>query len=117
MVNLSIEATIFYRYSPSEVVRLAKAIEPLGENIRAVGSDVERQRLRAILQSNYFRRSDVTTVKNMLVRAAKHARGHMHEYFPQMRAGLIAQAETLEDAVREFHARFVSLASETIPVN
>ena len=115
MIISPIQATIFYTHTEEEVDELAQAIKPLFEHIRAVGSDVERAKLRAILQGNHFRRRDVTSVTNMLSRAAKHARGHLDEYFWQ--DAIIAQTEVLEDAIGHYRERFKALQAETIPVN
>ena len=117
MIHSPIQATIFYSHSQGEVDELAQAIQPMMDHIRAVGSDAERQRLRAILLCNEFRRRDVVAVKNMLLRAAKHARNHLSEYFPTMQEAVIAQAEALEDATEHYHKRFKALQVATIPVN
>ena len=89
----------------------------MGEHIRAVGSETARERLSAIVCLRHFRARDVNVVKSMLLRAAKHARGHMSEYFPTMQDGLIAQAETLEDAAEQYAKRFRVLRAETVPVS
>lgn len=117
MVHSPIEATVFYSHTEEEILELAEAIRPIFDHIRAVGSDVERARLRTILSCNHFRAHDVGIVIGLLLRAAKHARNHLAEYFPSMQEAIIAQAENLEDAVQRYSKRFVALQNETIPAN
>lgn len=117
MIHCPIEATIFYRHHRSEIEELAQAIKPMGEHIRAIGSETDCRHLDAIIGCRHFRARDVAKVKSMLLRAAKHARGHLGEYFPAMQDGLIAQAEALEDAVEQYAKRFRTLRAETVPVS
>lgn len=117
MIHCPIEATIFYRHTIGEILELARAIEPMREHIRAIGSDADQRRLSAIISCQHFRAKDVARVKSMLLCAAKHARGHLSEYFPSMQDGLIGQAEALEDAAEQYATRFRALRSETVPVN
>lgn len=111
----SIEATIFYRHQPQEVRALGAATIPLAEHVRAVADGFERHRIKAICGGQYFREKEALHMRNVLLRAAKHARAHLDDYFPMMRDEIIANAERLEEAVAHYWVNFKTLQSATIP--
>jgi hypothetical protein len=112
-----IEAIIHYRHNQAEVSELARAVEPLLDHIQAVGSVSEREALARITGCDYFEQGDVRKVRDMLLRAAKHARNHLGDYFAIVQESVITQAEHLEDAALRYHRRFKQLQANTIPVS
>jgi hypothetical protein len=116
MLQTTVLSHIHYQHSLDEVDELAQAIIPLHDNIVAVSSNNERQKMRRILRGDYFRRADALAVRNMLLRAAKHARAHLADYFPLMRQDILQSAQTLEDAARRYWVRFRREADEVLPV-
>jgi hypothetical protein len=115
MFTSNIQATIFYRHEPEEVRALSEATIPLAEQIRAASTDFERHKMRTILKGDYFREADVQLMRRMLVRAARHARAHLDDYFPMMRESIIASAEHLEEAVEAYWNQFQYLQDEVVP--
>jgi hypothetical protein len=116
MLSTNINAWVYYSHSPDEVAELQAAIVPLMEHIRAVANPGERSRLTIILKCETFRSRDAAAVKAMLLRAAKHARAHLGDYFPMLRDDIIRQAEELEEAVKRYWFRFKSQERELIPI-
>jgi Tfp pilus assembly protein PilF len=112
-----IESTIFYRHTQEEVQRLSSAIIPLAEHIGAVAHRDERSKLKAILGCEYFRVRDARTMRTLLLRAAKHARAHLDDYFPMMRTEIMTSVEQLEEATEAYYRAFVFAQREAIPTN
>ena len=54
-------------------------------------------------------------MRTILLRAAKHARAHLDDYFPLMRDQIIADAEVLEQAVEEYWEQFQALQAQSTP--
>jgi hypothetical protein len=111
----TIEATIFYRHQPEEIRPLSAAMIGLAEHIRAVSSGVERYRIKAICDGDYFREKEARMMRTVLLRAAKHARQNLHDYFPLMREEVIGNAERLEEVVERYWNEFRRLQRESIP--
>jgi len=51
----------------------------------------------------------------ILLRAARHARAHLDDYFPMMREEIIRSAEELEEAVRAYWQVFQKAHHEVVP--
>jgi hypothetical protein len=112
-----LEAHVHYRHSREEVEALAKAIVPLHDNIVAVSSSNERGNMRRILNCNYFRRKDATGMRAMLIRAVKHAKANLADYFPMMRQIRLEEAQALEDALVAYWTNFTQDATQTTPTH
>lgn len=117
MFASNVDATIHFKHSPEEVAALNKAIEPLLDNIRAVSTPNERGNMRRILNCNFFRRRDALAMHKMLIRACKHSRANLADYFPMMRPSVLEQAQALEDAVQSYWTQFTLDLAETEPTH
>jgi hypothetical protein len=117
MIRSSVDAHVHFKHSSEEVAALADAIVPLHDNILAVSSPYERGMMRKILNGHYFRQRDADRMRDMLIRAVKHSRANLQDYFPIMRASVLAQAQELEDAVTEYWADFIAAAIEAQPTH
>lgn len=106
MIKASVESHIHFKHSPEEVERLSQAIIPLADNIAAVGTPYERGMMRKILNGRYFRQRDAAAMHTMLIKATKHCKAHLSDYFPLMREGLLQQSQELEDAVTDYWHHF-----------
>jgi hypothetical protein len=115
MQSEAIEAVIYYRHTAKEIAALEAATLPLHDAIRVVASKSERTSLKRIVSCKYFRASQAEATKNMLLRAAKYARGNLDGYFPWMRTDLIAAAEQLEIVAAQYWMDFQSLRQTTVP--
>lgn len=115
MIRTDIKAIIYYQHSEEEVAELSRAIVPLAENIKAVATQGERHRMRQLLACDTFRYRDAVIVKNMLLRAAKHARANLSNYFPMMHQEILAAAENLEESVKHYWASFTAEERAIIP--
>lgn len=115
MLRTEMDVHVHYLHSPDEVSRLNKAIVPLHDNIVAVSSGFERGSMKRILGCNYFRRKEAANMRVMLLRAAKHTKANLQDYFPMMRGMILEQALELEDAVTAYWTQFCSDATETQP--
>lgn len=112
MTSSTIDAHVFYRHRPEEVAGLRKAIIPLADHIKAVGG---LSSAAPVIDGRYFRYRQAEGLCTILLRAAKHARSHLSEYFPAMREGIIANAEILEQAVAEYWQAFERLQADSVP--
>jgi hypothetical protein len=115
ITSTTIDATVFYKHEPAEIEALSVATIPLAEQIRAASAHFERQALRRILAGEYFRAGHAAAMRAMLLRACKYARGHLTDYFPLMRDGIIADVERLEEATEAYWVTFQKLASQSVP--
>lgn len=115
ITSTNIDATVFYKHDPAEIRALSEATIPLAEHIRAAGAHFERQATRRIIGGEYFRAGHAATMRTMLLRACKHARTHLTDYFPLMREGIIADVERLEEATEAYWIKFQQLASQSVP--
>lgn len=115
MVTTTMNAVIFYKHSTDEVAALSAAVIPLADNIKGVSSPQARSKMRQILSGQYFRAGEARTMKDMLLRAAKHARANLADYFPLMRADILVNAQTLEQAANAYWRMFCALRNDVIP--
>jgi hypothetical protein len=117
MITTGMDSHIHYRHERHEVARLAKAVEPMMDHIRAVATNGERASMHRILNGTYFRRWQALSVKRMLEKACKYARAHLEDYFPIVRESVMAQTEELENALVAYWANFEFAAAETLPTD
>jgi hypothetical protein len=117
MVKETIQAHIHFQHSAEEVAELKRAIIPMQEYIRAVGSQSERAKMRAVLGCEYFRARAASDMIGMLIRASKYAKLHLGDYFPLMRSGILDDALVLEEAVSNYKAAFAELKNVTLPTH
>ena len=117
MISNQVDSHIHYKHSASEVETLSKAILPLRDDIVSVSSGNERGNMRKILNGNYFRRKDALAMKNMLLRAAKHGKASLGDYFPMMRETRLGEIQALEDAVTGYWTEFCHAATEIVPAH
>jgi hypothetical protein len=110
--NRIIDAHIFYRHAPEEIAALRRAIAPLADHIKGVGG---LSSCTPVMECRYFRFTQAAGLRTILLRAAKHARAHLDEYFPAMREDIIAQAEVLEQAVEDYWETFQRLQADSVP--
>jgi hypothetical protein len=115
ITSTNIDATVFYKHDPAEIAALSQATIPLADQIRDSSAHFERQSTRRILKGEYFRAGDAALMHRMLLRACKHARSHLTDYFPLMREGIIADVERLEEATKAYWNTFQKLASQSVP--
>jgi hypothetical protein len=117
MITTEMESVIHYRHVPEEVARLDRAIVPLMGSVRAVASSWDRNSLKRILSCEFFRAREAAAVKSMLLRAVKHCRASLGEYFPSMQRDVLIQAQALEDATKQYWAKFQRLREESLPIH
>lgn len=117
MLTHNVDAHVHFKHSEDEVAALNKAIVPLHDNILAVSSPNERGNMRRILNCNYFRRRDAQAMHRMLIRAVKHSRANLQDYFPMMRGTILEQAQELEDAASAYWVQFTLDLTVTEPTH
>jgi hypothetical protein len=117
MRDSDIYAHIHFQHTENEVVALNEAIAPMMDHIRAVSSRPQRARMRNILAGEYFRAMHARAMITMLLRAVKHARANLSDYFPTMRSFVLTDAQALEDAVTNYRATFEELKERTLPTH
>jgi hypothetical protein len=115
MRESDIHAHIHFQHAQNEVAGLNEAIIPMADSIRAVSTQGQRAKMRAILAGEYFRAMHARAMISMLLRAVKHARANLGEVFPTMRAFVLSDAQALEDAVTNYRATFEALKERTLP--
>jgi hypothetical protein len=117
MVASIMESVIHYRHSVEEIADLEYAVIPMMDSIKRVSTWQARLSLKRILGCEFFRAREASTVRNMLLRAVKHARATLHEIFPLMQQEVLIQAQALEDATKRYWVNFERLREETIPTH
>jgi hypothetical protein len=117
MRESDIHAHILFQHSSNEVAGLNEAIAPMMDNVRAVSTQAQRAKMRAILAGEYFRAMHARAMISMLLRAVKHARAHLGEIFPTMRDFVLTDAQALEDAVTNYRVTFEALKERTLPTH
>jgi hypothetical protein len=117
MQTSEIQAHIHFKHSPEEVAALNKAVIPMREFILAVSNQADRQRLRHVLGCEYFRSASAASVVTTLINASKHAKVHLGDFFPLMRAQILDDALALEEAALDYKHRFAELKNITIPTH
>ena len=100
MVKATIQAHVFYKHDdPDEVEDLNAAIIPMADHIKAVANGFDRGKMKQILGGEYFRLKEADRMRCVLLRATRHARANLVDYFPYMRESIMANAERLEVAI------------------
>jgi hypothetical protein len=117
MREFDIYAHIHFQHAENEVAALNEAIAPMMDNIRAVSTQSQRERMRGIIAGEYFRAMQARAMTSMLLRAAKHAKLNLGDYFPLMRSRILADAQALEDAVTNYRVTFEALKERTLPTH
>jgi glycogen synthase len=117
MIRSSVDAHVHFKHTSEEVAALADAIVPLHDNILAVSTPYERGMMRKILNGHYFRQRDADRMRDMLIRAVKHSRANLADYFPMMRQGILEQALHLENTVNTYWADFIAATIEAQPTH
>ena len=115
MVKTTIDAHIFYKHDPREVAGLSAAMIPLAEHIKAVANGFERGKIKQILGGEYFRLKEADKMRCLLLRATRHARANLGDYFPMMREGIMDSAERLEVAVQIYWDELKHMVEEVLP--
>lgn len=115
MIKITIEAHVFYRHDPIEVAGLSTATIPLADHIKAVSTPFDRAKFRQILGGEYFRLKEADRMRCLLLRATRHARAHLRDYFPMMRDNIMANAEQLETAVDTYWKELRRKVLEVLP--
>jgi hypothetical protein len=115
MLQTKIDAHIFYRHDPAEVAGLSAAIIPLAEHIKAVAVGPDRAKIRNILGGGYFRLREAERMRLVLIRATRHARANLADYFPYLRSDIMASAEKLEEAVDLYWEELKHMVDEVFP--
>lgn len=116
MVKATIQAHVFYKHDdPDEVAALSAAIIPMADHIKAVSSGFDRGKMKQILGGEYFRLKEADRMRCVLLRATRHARANLSDYFPMMREGIMDNAERLEVAVDLYWDELRHMVEEVIP--
>jgi hypothetical protein len=115
MIKQAIEAHVFYKHDPRETQALRAAVIPMAAHIKAVSQGHDRSKMREILEGEYFRVKDADRMRCVLLRATRHARAHLVEYFPIVRSEIMTNAEELEQAVEDYWEEFKQMVNETVP--
>jgi hypothetical protein len=116
MISTSIESHIHYRHSPEETAELERAIIPMAEHVKAVASPQFRTRIRKILKGEYFRYHEARTMRAVLLRASKHAKANLSEFFPTMRSEVLINAQILENAANAYWEAFRQAQATATPM-
>lgn len=115
MIQQTVDSHIHYKHSPDEVAQLAKAVVPMRDSILAVSAPWERAKMKMILRGDYFRRADALHMKNMLLRAVKHSRANLSDYFVILRQQILKDSQDLEDSAKEYWREFSKESAQKIP--
>lgn len=115
MIKKAVEAHVFYKHAPKEVAALSAAVIPLWDHVKAVSGGFDRARMKGIMAGDYFRVKEADRMRCLLLRATRHARAHLSEYFPAMRESIMADATRLEEAVERYWTEFRHLIDEVAP--
>jgi hypothetical protein len=115
MISTSIEAHIFYQHTAEETAELERAIIPMAEHLKAVASPQLRSRIRQILKGEHFRFREARAMHEALLRATKHAKANLSEFFPTMRSEVLINAKILEDAANSYWLAFQEAQAASLP--
>ena len=113
----AVDSHILYRHTPEEVAALIGAAIPMAEFIKAVSKADELYKYKLVTTGKYFRVREARRVRDMLLRACKYARAQLGNYFPMMQAGILLNAQLLENATNEYWKMLQALRDESIPVH
>lgn len=116
MLKTTVDAHIFYRHDPAEVAGLSAAMIPMADHIKAVSTGFDRGKMKQILEHReYFRLKEADRMRCLLLRATRHARANLADYFPMMREGIMDSAERLEVAVEIYWSELRHMVDEVMP--
>jgi hypothetical protein len=116
MIKSAIDAIIYFRHSPEEVAELERALVPMAEHLKAVAWPPLRARIRAILRSEDFRYKEAQQMRDACLRASKHARANLAEFFPAMRSEVLINAQILENAANSYWEAFREAQAVSVAV-
>lgn len=115
MLQTKINAVIFFKHDPDEVAGLSAAMIPMADHIKAVATGFDRGKMKQILGGEYFRLKEADRMRCLLLRATRHARTNLADYFPMMREGIMDHAERLEVAIEIYWDELTHMVEEVLP--
>jgi hypothetical protein len=115
MIQTKIDAHIFYKHSPEEVSGLSAAMIPMADHIKAVAVGPDRAKMKNILGGGYFRLKEAQRMHLVLLRATRHARANLADYFPYMRQTIMENAERLEVATDFYWEELKHMVDQVLP--
>lgn len=115
MLQTEIQAHIFYKHDPAEVAGLSAAMIPMADHLRAVYSGGDKAMVKRILGGEYFRFKEAKRMRMLLMRASRHARANLEQYFPLMRESVMEGAERLEVAVELYWDELTHMVEQVLP--
>lgn len=115
MLKTSVDAHIFYKHDPEEVSALSSAMIPMADHIKAVAVGPDRAKIKNILTGGYFRLKEAERMRLVLIRATRHARANLADYFPYMREEIMASAERLETAIDSYWDELKHMVNQVLP--
>ena len=71
--------------------------------------------MKKILTGGYFRFKEAKKMRTLLMRASRHARANLSDYFPLMREGIMDGAERLEVALDIYWDELTRMVDEVLP--
>jgi hypothetical protein len=115
MLKKRVDAHVYYKHAAKEVEALSDAVIPLWDHVKAVSGSWDRAKMKGIMTGDYFRVREADRMRCLLLRATRHARAHLSEYFPTMREVIMADATRLEEAVDNYWNDFRHRIDEVAP--
>ena len=115
MLQTTIQAHVFYKHDPAEVAGLSAAIIPMADHIRAVATSGDRANMKKILSGGYFRFREAKKMRTLLMRASRHARASLSDYFPMLRESIMEGAERLEVSIDIYWDELTRMVDEVLP--
>ena len=115
MQTTSIKATVFYKHDPNETAGISQALVPLADHLKAVYTGGDKAMVKRILGGEYFRFREAKRMRTLFMRASRHARANLAEYFPLMREGIMEGAERLEVATEIYWDELTHMVDEVLP--
>jgi hypothetical protein len=88
----------------------------MAEHVRAVTSPQFYSRIRKILKGEYFRYRDARAMHAVLLRATKHAKANLSDFFPTMRAEVLINTQLLENAANAYWDAFREAQATATPM-
>jgi hypothetical protein len=115
MLKISVDAHIFYRHDASETAGLNAAMIPMADHIKAVAVGGDRAKMKQILGGEYFRLKEAERMHLVLLRATRHARANLGDYFPYMRQTIMENAERLELVTDLYWSELKHMVDQVLP--
>jgi hypothetical protein len=115
MLSTKIDAHIFYKHAADEVAALNDAMIPMADHVKAVSNGFDRGKMNQILAGEYFRLKEAARMHLVLLRATRHARANLGDYFPYMRQAIMENAERLESATELYWAELTHMVDQVLP--